>query len=295
MKAFVIVWAVLVPTALQAASPEQDYAAARDRAIQQIEAADKAGTPSDRVVEMQDRAVADLEKLLQRIVGPSSLNGVEATATNNVDTLIRGDLGFGRLDGLAYASADNKTRIVVSTDTLFKAWLKSRRKWWPNDDVPQDIDKALRSEVFFTQALQGDAAFQRYAVLPVKKPPQAGAVFAMLDTRAQDIGPWPANEITATLIRGHRVYVVTTPASVDLALMPECVKQWDAANKTLEDASATPTPGQSFGDLSERIRSGGDVAFHRCFAERAPRAPGYAALVRQAQDILDGLPSGEPK
>jgi len=281
---------VLAPTALHAASPEQGYAAARDRAIQQIEAADKAGTPSDRVVEMQDRAVAELEKQLQRIIGPSSLKGVEATAKSNVDTLIRGDLGFGRLDGLAYASADEKTRIVVSTDTLFKAWLKSRRKWWPDDDVPQDIAKALRSEVFFTQALQGDAAFQKYAELPVKKPPQTSDVFAMLNTRAQDIGPWPANEITVTLTRGGRIYVVTTPASANIAPMPECLKHWKAADQKLEEASRKLTSGESFGDLAERIRSDGDAAFHRCFAERAPRDPAYAGLLKQAQDFVDGLP-----
>jgi hypothetical protein len=294
MKAFLIALVALAPTALNAASLEQDYYAARDRAIKHMAAADKPGGYDDKLREYEDKALADLTARMRRIVGPSRLPGMSGEGTSNVDTLYRGDQGFGRLDGLAYGEIDAKTRVVVSTDTLFKAWLKSRRKWWPTDEVPQDMTKALRSDAFFTQALLGDAAFQIYAELPVTKPAKASTVFAMLNTRAQDIGPWPATEITVSLVQGHRVYVVTTPAETSIAPMPECVALWDAANKKLqEESEKPPVPGQSFGDLSESVRSNGDEEFHRCFAERAPRDPGYAALVKQAQAIVDGLPADQ--
>jgi hypothetical protein len=223
MKAFLIALVALVPTALNAASPEQDYYAARDRAIKHMDVADKPGGYDDKLREYEDKVLADLTERMRRIVGPSKLQGVPGEAKSNVDTLYRGDQGFGRLDGLAYGAIDAKTRIVVSTDTLFKAWLGSRRKWWPTDEVPQDMTKALRSDVFFTQALLGDAAFQKYVDLPVKKPANASMVFAMLNTRAQDIGPYPPSEITVSVVQAHRVYVVTTPPVAEIALMQECM------------------------------------------------------------------------
>ena len=290
MKAFLIALVALVPTVLNAASPEQDYYAARDRAIKHMDVADKPGGYDDRLREYEEKVLADLTERMRRIVGPSKLQGVPGEAKSNVDTLYRGDQGFGRLDGLAYGAIDAKTRIVVSTDTLFKAWLRSRRKWWPTDEVPQDMTKALRSDVFFTQALLGDAAFQIYVELPVKKPAKASMVFAMLNTRAQDIGPYPPSEISVSVVQGHRVYVVTTPPVAEIAMMPECVALWNAASKKLEEEAGKPSSGQSFGDLSEAIRSDGDAEFHRCFAERAPREASFAALVRQAQEIVDGLP-----
>jgi hypothetical protein len=275
---------------LNAASLEQDYYAARDRAIKHMDVADKPGGYDDKLREYEDKVLADLTERMRRIVGSSKLQGAPGEAKSNVDTLYRGDQGFGRLDGLAYGAIDDKTRIVVSTDTLFKAWLRSRRKWWPSDEVPQDMMKALRSDAFFTQALLGDAAFQKYVELPLKKPAKASMVFAMLNTRAQDIGPWPPSEITVSVVQGHRVYVVTTPPVAEIALMPECLALWNAASKKLEEEAAKPSSGQSFGDLSEEVRSDGDAEFHRCFAERAPREASFAALVKQAQDIVDGLP-----
>ena len=215
---------------------------------------------------------------MRRIVGPSKLQGVPGEAKSNVDTLYRGDQGFGRLDGLAYGAIDAKTRIVVSTDTLFKAWLRSRRKWWPTDDVPQDMTKALRSDVFFTQALLGDAAFQKYVELPVKKPANASMVFAMLNTRAQDIGPYPASEITVSVVQGHRVYVVTTPPVAEIAMMPECVALWNAAEQKAGGGGRQTV----LRPVVRRFVGGGPLRWRRGISPLLCRARAARGVVRRA-------------
>ena len=134
------------------------------------------------------------------------------------------------------------------------------------------MTKALRSDVFYTQALLGDAAFQIYVELPVKKPAKASMVFAMLNTRAQDIGPYPPSEITRVGRAGPPRLCGDDAAGrrdrddAGMRGAMECREQEGSRKRPANQA-----PGQSFGDLSEAIRCDGDAEFHRCFAERAPR------------------------
>ena len=48
--------------------------------------------------------------------------------------------------------------VVVTTEGLFKIWLREHRKWWRDNNVPQDPAKALRHTSFYTQAMSTDAA-----------------------------------------------------------------------------------------------------------------------------------------
>jgi hypothetical protein len=40
-----------------------------------------------------------------------------------------------------------------------------------------------------------------------------------------------------------------------------------------------------------QIENEGEAAYQHCFAERAPKEKGFAELVRQAQTIVDALPT----
>src|SRR4051794_34648079 len=223
---------VLSPAAAVAASSEQSYLAARDAQTRKIAAAEKKiGVSSDRFTKLQDSAVAELEKQLRQVVGPSALNlpGVGATPKINNDTLLKGDLGFGMLDGLAYGSEDYKTRVVVTTEGLFKAWLRDHRKWWKDNELPQDPAKALAYETFYTQAVNSDATLSRYAELPIKKPQAASAAYAMLGGWAQDDGPWEPDELVMSVIQGGKLYVVRVPASTKVGPFPACQAVWDKA------------------------------------------------------------------
>ena len=281
MKILWIALLVMVPAAASAASPEQAYLAARDTHIRKLAVFNKPGADMEKSIKPHEAAVADLEKHMKRIVGtaPPAVPGIAPTPKLNNDTLLKGDQGFGMLDGLVWSSEDYKTRVVVTTEGLFKAWLRGHRQWWKENDVPQDPAKALAHTSFYTQAMSQDSAVIKYAELPIRKPGAASIAFAMLSARAQDIGPRDADEVVVSVMQGGKLTVVRVPAAAKVGPIPACVELWDEA---LRKAETNP---------DEKIRDEGDAAFHRCFAERAPREKGFADLVRQAQAIADALPN----
>jgi len=283
MKFLWIGFLALLPTMAMAASPEQDYLAARDAQIRRLTAMSKPDPSNDRVLKAHDAAVAELEKQLKRIIGPSSplaLPGLPSEGKMNNDTLTKGDLGFGMLDGLRYASEDHKTLVVVSTEGLFKVWLREHRNWWRDNNVPQDPAQALRHASFYTQAVSSDAAVSKYVELPIKKPAAASFAFAMLSNSAQDVGPWEPEDVTVALLQGGKLYVVRVNASAKIGPFPPCEALWKQAAKKAQRSAN-----------SMAIENEGYAAFRRCFAERAPREKGFPILTRQAQDIADRLPA----
>ena len=267
---------------------ESVFLAARDAHIRKIAAADKAKMNAERFSKLQDSAVADLEKQLKEIVGPSALKvpGIPATAKINNDTLLRSDLGFGMLDGLVYSSEDYKTRVVVSTEGLFKTWLRDHRKWWKDNELPQDPAKALANDSFYTQAVNSDAALAKYAELPIRKPQAASTAYAMLGNWSQDDGPWEAEELVISVMQGGKLYVVQVPAVTKLGPFPPCQAGWDEAERKSNEAFQRKAKQPD----GSKIRQDGAAAFRRCFAEHATKDKGFADLVRQAQGIIDGLP-----
>jgi hypothetical protein len=289
MKFLWIALLVLFPSAAGAASLEQSYLAARDAQIRKIAAAEKKiGVDSDRFTKIQNDAAAELEKQLKQIVGTSkvSVPGVAATPKINNDTLLRSDQGFGMLDGLVYWSEDYKTRVVVTTEGLLKAWLRDHRKWWKDNELPEDPAKALANVSFYTQAVNSDATLSKYAELPIKKPAAASVAYAMFGGWAQDDGPWEPDELVMSVMQGGKLYVVRISASTKLGPFPACKAVWDKAEQKANEAfqhKAKVLDGS-------KIREDGAAAFRRCFAEHAPKEKGFADLVRQAQGIVDALP-----
>lgn len=291
MKIVWIALLVLFPSVAGAASLEQSYLAARDAQIRKVAAAEKKGTDSSRVDKIQEQALAELQKQLIQIIGTSKLSipGVKATSKINIEALSDKDQGFGMLDGLAYASEDYKTQVVVTTEGLLKAWMSRDRK--PNDSKKsQDPAKAITSEEFYTQAVNSDATLSKYAELPIKKPAAASAAYAMLGGWAQDDGPWEPDELVMSVMQGGKIYVVRIPAGAKIGPFPTCQAVWDKAdrraNEVYERASSKPKVVLD----TAKLREEGAAAFRRCFAAQAPKEKGFADLVRQAQAIVDGLP-----
>src|SRR5262249_28844335 len=135
-----------------AASPLDDYIAARDGYLAKLKDSDIIGDDAARAA--HEGALSELEARLRKIVGPSALKGFPAEGKINLDSLAEGYEGFGLLDGLVYASADNATRIVVTTRELLDKWLAAHAKWWGDKtDMPPGLEAALKSEAFHTQAL----------------------------------------------------------------------------------------------------------------------------------------------
>jgi hypothetical protein len=114
---------------------------------------------------------------------------------------------------LRYAAPSDKGFLIATTETLLRHWLVEHKDWWGADavNVPQQIDAALASEAFYTQAVQTDAAISRYAELPVTKPAGAKFAHAMLVARSQVLDPRPPDELLVALVKDGRVLLASSP------------------------------------------------------------------------------------
>ncbi|MHC2824692.1 hypothetical protein ACVMBY_008252 [Bradyrhizobium huanghuaihaiense] len=148
-------------------------------------------------------------------MGPVTIKGLPADGKSNVDTLFKGDSGFGHLDGLGFASEGDKMQAVVTTTGLLKHWLGEHRE----DGMPQEIGAAIRSDRFYYQAIQ-DAAFAKYAELPVTKPAGTSAAVAVLGVRGNGDLKGSPGEIGVVAIKGDKVFFLSSSHAVKTAEIP---------------------------------------------------------------------------
>jgi hypothetical protein len=277
------------------ASPEDSYYASRDAYIAKFATTGAtSGNIDDNTLKLHALALDQLGKLLRPIIGTVAIRGSPAKVKSNLDSLFKGDFGFGRLDGLLYSSADDKTQITVTTEALLQRWLREHKDWWVAANVPQDVDAALKSEAFYTQALTTDAAVFRYVELPVVKPARAKFAFAMLIARAQALGPHKPEELIVATMQGGRVFLVSAPTSPKIIPMPLCQKIWQQSERKAVAAEtarvASERKDDPHADQRDQIEEQGDAAYRECFAQQARRQGFFFLLIRQAQALVDRLP-----
>jgi hypothetical protein len=289
----VAIMAAFIVTAAAAATPEDTYWAARDAAIAKVKAATAAepknptGSDDDRVIALDNRELAGLEKQLRAIVGAVAIKGLDGKSAINLDTLSDGDEDFGLLDGMVYGGLDAKTRVIVTTDGLFRRWLQAHKNW-AGSDLPQDPSAAIKDQDFYSQAVLTDAAIVRYADLPITAPPGAGFAYAMLAARTQSDLPGKADEIFIALSQGGRVFVANTKEFNAVGPIAACDAIRNDLEKTAADAANANDPAAQ--DKADALSAQSDAEFLKCFAEQAPRQAGFAAAVKAAQTLLDRLP-----
>lgn len=294
MKLILAALLTTLSLAAHAASPEETYLAARDGYIAKFNPSKEPSPVSDAMAKEEERARADLTRQLRTIIGPLTVMGYAGDGEYAIDSLFKGDIGFGTLDGLSF-SAPKDANLVVTTRGLFERWVRDHKDWWGPSvaNVPPDPIAALKTEAFYTQAISADAAVARFAELPVSKPANAEVAYAMLVMRRQDIGPGSPDEILVGVLSGARLYVVSVPASAEIKLMPACEKIWDEAlaksNKLLESNSAPGNKDEKLFDEQNRMQDQGDAAMRQCYAERVTGDAAFARLTKQAQDIVDQL------
>ena len=288
--AVMVTAALAMPVASSAASPEDDYFAARDAYIKKFKVVDDAGPIGDAAMKEHDSALAELAKQMRAIVGPVAIKGLTAPATINLSTLFPSDMGFGVLDGMLYASADDKTRIIVTTAPIFESWLRAHKEWLGDKtaSVPQVANDALASETFFNQAIRTDAAVMRFAPITLAKPATATFVYAMLAARSQDNSPPTPDEIFVALVQSGRVYVANSHLQTKFKQIPACD---DVRKEQEKKAAAADKKDEKQIDASIAMHEQADVLFLKCFAARAAAQPAFAAASKQAQALLESLPS----
>lgn len=143
--------------------------------------------------------------------------------------------------------------------------------------MPQERDAAFKSDRFYHYAIQ-DAAFAKYAELPVTKPASASTAVAVLGVRGNGGLRGPPHEIDVVAIKDDKVFFIATSDAVKTAEIPACEKVWKQmmARKTPQDAMAREDQAMD--------------AYTKCFAREAPSQSWFAAAVKKAQSQLDLLP-----
>jgi hypothetical protein len=207
-------------------SPEDRYIATREAAIERLRPIFDAGNVDDAANKAEDAVRIDLQAQMTAILGERKYPGFGA-AKLNLDTLYKGDQGYGMLDGLRFDAEVGKTgekagengadgkyvepraHIIVTTPTIFTRWLHAHKDWWDKGlkNVPQQIGAALKNESFYTQAISTDAAVVNFNRLPIVKPAEAAFVHGFLAGRTQSDIPNAADEVFVSAVTGDRVYI----------------------------------------------------------------------------------------
>ncbi|OKO85819.1 hypothetical protein AC629_18190 [Bradyrhizobium sp. NAS80.1] len=272
MKWLALFCLFVFPANAKAASPERQYLDLRDRYIAEFPKA----AENDETTKQHDAALRKLAGVLRGLLGPVTIKGLPADGQSNVDTLFRGDIGFGHLDGLGFASEGDKTQAVVTTTGLLKHWLAEHR----DDGMPQEVGAAFRSDRFYYYAIQ-DAAFAKYAELPIAKPATASVAVAVLGVRGNGGLKAPPHEIDVVVVQGEKVYFLATTDAVKTAEIPACEKVW-------KQMMAKPVNKKTPQDTMAREDQAMD-AYTKCFAREAPSQSWFAAAVKKAQSQLELL------
>ncbi|WP_442756492.1 hypothetical protein ACNHKD_07740 [Methylocystis sp. JAN1] len=282
--------ALLLGLAAAAGTPEEDYIAARDAAIARIKKIEEKKPDAD-VSKIDRKALADLEKRLQAMIGDLSVKPYPAKGKIGFESLSDDEVGSGGLDGLRFAKGDDGPQVYVTTDGLAVKWIARPEEWWTKKSkTPPGLDEALANDEFYTFAVGEDAALSRTADLPISKPEGATFAHALLGGWAQDIGPNPEQEIIVAVRKDGKIYIAEEKAK-NYKLIPACEAMWKESEKKTE---ALFKKYQASGAKDEKIfnfytaeQEKGDRDYRNCYSERAPKEAFFPALVKEAQEIAD--------
>ena len=290
-----------------AKAAEDRYIAARDAAIEQISAIYDAGNVDEAARKAEEAASADLAAQMRVILSEAARAGY-GPGKLHIDTLNKGDEGFGMLDGLRFDATlgkngekagqdgadgryvEPKAHIIVTTQTLFERWLRAHKDWWGKDikNVPQQIGAALKDESFYTQAVSSGSAVVNFNSLPIARPAGASFVYGMLAGRTQSDIPNAADNVFVSAIANGKVYIAY--GSIDPKVqVPACIAiraSYDKKAEQAEDDLRFEKIGRRAYDKLGNLRQKGEDAYKRCFTQNAPKQPSFAQATRQAESLL---------
>lgn len=277
----------MVATAARADAPEDAYFAARDAAIARAEAA-------TNPVDAYARETVALEPLLQTLIGPVLIKGFVGPGRFNKQSNGGFSADFGPLDGLALASPDGKTHLVVTTEGVFRRWLAAYKDWWgagkPN--VPQAPEAALRTGTFYSEAFESNGAYTLYGELPVASP-RGSAIALLAAASAADTPPPAPDTIIVGAIVDGRVLIAHAPMRATIAPAAACAKAWAAAQPKIDAATNAYTVSSLQNhpqpDTLLTLQTEAETAFRKCHQAAAQKQKGFADAGAQAQALIDAI------
>jgi hypothetical protein len=275
-----------------AASPEEAYLAARDRATASLTPA-AVGKNQDAAIKRHDKALAELEGMLKPIVGPFSAPGFSPKGKINLVTLFPDDEGSGMLDGIVYG-ADSDTSVVVTTVTLLDKWLASHPQGRTEGALPTSAAEAVKSADFYSQATISDAAAADYGDLPVVVPAGSKFAHAMLALVGNgEIVPGTPDQLFVALEHAGRVFIVSEKLKIRVPPIPACDKAGDDLKKKADAVDNAFMKGggknDKLRDEVDRLNNEADAAVLKCFAGKVDGTPAFKAAEAQAQAIVAEL------
>lgn len=254
---------LLTAAALLAASPPPALSAQEQRYVEaRAAAAVRFGQPSTDG-QAEAKALADLRSRLHAIVGQVRLPGLDGG---------EGRLAYDGFWGVCSTEMEDGLTFEWGKATLFvtSRALHLRALAMPS---PGAADEPM---VFGTVIC--DAAFGVFTEVPVSHHAPTRRARAVLGLGYQDYTSSPPDTLVVEVEREGRIYVVAaTPAALEP--VRECAVRFDADWKKVPN------------DAADKDRREAQVfkAYRECAAPVIASRPAFAAVVRQAQGIVDRL------
>ncbi|WP_454918946.1 hypothetical protein [Xanthobacter sediminis] len=279
-----------------AAAPVDDYLAARDKAVSAAVAAAKAGrSGDDAAIKAEDIARRDLAKRMVALVGPLKFKGLGAPVFT-LEVLVYGDdTPATQLDGLGFTNKDGTTRVVVSPEPVFQAWLAARAQ---DKDAPAAVRDGLKAAVETGYLVNNSlvnvgGGYVPYAALPLTAAPGETA-FANLGLFTDEApADAPPNSIVVVRVADGRAVLGMTQVQLDVKPIPACAQVWKPYDTRIQ-ALLKATAGVS--DLEDprwselaKVEEEGSAAFRACFAKAPETQAALAAAAKRAEGFLQNL------
>ncbi len=205
-------------------------------------------------------ALAQLEKLLAQAIGPIKFSSEFGEINLALSPYDDGTHLYGNVDGLNFAS-DKKT-FFATTKTILTDYLSKHK------ELPKDFENLFKSDKFYSQIFNNDAAFSGYLELPIKSTDLKNSR-AFLVLNAQDIGAFPPNSLIVITTRADKIFA----AKIDLdPEIENLAMQIDACENTWAE------------NKSDEVNF---KAYKSCFAAKAKDEKFFLELISQAQKIAD--------
>lgn len=277
------------------AAPLEDYFAARDKAVSALIAAIKAGKGDDEATsKREEAAVKDLGRRMTALVGPIRTKGLSNPAFTLVSLVYGEDEPTRQLDGVAVSDKDDTTRVVVSPEPVFQAWLAARAK---DSDAPaafrQGMPAAAQTDYFFIHSVAEEAGITPYVALPLTS--ATGETVSAALALYSDDSPanHPPGSIVVVRIGDGKAAIGITESNLDIKPTPACDAVWKpfaAKIEALEVAAAKDNKDDDprWEEIAKLEEDGG-TAFRSCFAKEAPAQPFFAAATKLAEALLQNI------
>ncbi|MDQ0507168.1 hypothetical protein [Xanthobacter agilis] len=291
------VLAAALPAAA-AAAPVDDYMASRDKAVTAAVAAAKAGKAGDDAeIKAEEVARKDLAKRMSALVGPLKFKGL-GTPSFTLDMFVYGDdLPATRLDGMAFANADETTRVVATPEAVFQAWLAARAK---DKDVPEAAAvreggrAAVDTGYLVNNALVNvGGGVVPYTALPVTAAP-GETVYANLGLFTDEA---PANALPNTIVllrvADGRAVMGMTAVALNMKPVLACDQAWKPYNTKVQ---ALLKATETVSDLEDprwaelaKVEEEGSNVFRTCLAKAPESQAAFATATKRAEAFLQTL------